>query len=137
MGETIIFEQVPQEECRQLLSGRHVGRIAVVEDGQPIVLPVNYLMDGDSIVIRTNYGTKFAAGPQRLVAFEIDNFAEESRAGWSVLVKGICYDITTTRDHRSETLRNLHVDSWLPVTPTQWLEIVPSEITGRRIREAP
>lgn len=138
MRETTVFEHVPPEECWQLLAQHHVGRLGLVQGEQPLVLPVNYRTDGnqESIVIQTNDGTKLLEGPQRLVAFEVDSLSEEHHYGWSVLVKGICYDITATRDRRSEYLRSMPVETWLPAPPTQWLEIVPQEITGRRLGPA-
>jgi nitroimidazol reductase NimA-like FMN-containing flavoprotein (pyridoxamine 5'-phosphate oxidase superfamily) len=41
-------------ECDRLLRSNRVGRIGFVADGWPTVLPVNYVMDGDSVVLRTD-----------------------------------------------------------------------------------
>ena len=52
------------DECLALLR-RHVpkiGRVAFVENGEPVVLPVNYAYDRGTILIRTDHG---ASSPPR------------------------------------------------------------------------
>ena len=41
------FEVLDRRECLRLLAGEDVGRVGVVEAGSPLVLPVNFGMDGD------------------------------------------------------------------------------------------
>ena len=43
------FEVLERRECLRLLAGEVVGRVGVVEAGSPLVLPVNYALDGDVI----------------------------------------------------------------------------------------
>ena len=77
------------DECLESLRNHHVGRVSVVVDGQPLIFPVNYAMEGRNVVFRTDAGTKlFGAGGKR-VAFEIDDADPLYHEGWSVLVVGI------------------------------------------------
>ena len=47
------FEVLERRECLRLLAGEVVGRVGVVEAGSPLVLPVNFGLDGDIILFLT------------------------------------------------------------------------------------
>ena len=54
--------------CLQRLADNHLGRVTINVDGIPRVFPVNYALQGDSIVFRSDEGTKrTAASRQALV----------------------------------------------------------------------
>jgi nitroimidazol reductase NimA-like FMN-containing flavoprotein (pyridoxamine 5'-phosphate oxidase superfamily) len=129
-----IYEELSGSECLELLAAHHFGRIAVVLLGQPIIFPVNYILDGDAVVFRTSAGTKLSGAAMGRVAFEIDGIDETSRTGWSVVVQGVGNEITSALDHRSQHLRQLEVQPWVPGTEPRWIEILPHQITGRRLR---
>jgi nitroimidazol reductase NimA-like FMN-containing flavoprotein (pyridoxamine 5'-phosphate oxidase superfamily) len=131
-----VYEELPASECLDLLRSHHLGRIGVVVDGRPIVFPVNYALDGEAVVFRTDTGTKLSGAAMGKVAFEIDGADEVTRTGWSVIVQGVGSEITTALDHRSEQLRRLEVDPWVPGDRGRWVEILPQQITGRRLRTA-
>lgn len=86
-----------------LLIHNEVERVAFVSDSAPLILPVNYILDGNTIVIRTDQGQKLAEIPMRHVAFEIDS-GNESDA-WSVLVRGFAREITGALARASRRLR--------------------------------
>lgn len=125
--------EISEEECLKLLTDHCVGRLGMVVDGEPVILPVNYAFDGEAVVFRTDPGLKLAATPQRKVAFEIDDVEERSGTGWSVLVRGYAREITRAIDHRSEALRRLPVTPFAPGEKSHWIEVVPKTITGRRL----
>jgi nitroimidazol reductase NimA-like FMN-containing flavoprotein (pyridoxamine 5'-phosphate oxidase superfamily) len=129
----VAMKNLTPEECHQLLADHHLGRLAVVVGGQPIIFPVNYVFDGERVVFRTDEGLKLRHAPLRRVAFEIDGFDETTGTGWSVLVQGSTYEITRAIDQYSEALRRLPVTPFAPGDKAHWIEIVPIEITGRRI----
>jgi uncharacterized protein len=54
------LEVIDPDECRRLLAGDEIGRLAVADGGAPTVVPVNYVVDGDAVVFRTAPGTKLA-----------------------------------------------------------------------------
>ena len=63
--------QLTRDEAVELLRFHaFVGRIGFVVEGRPLILPVNYLADDDSIVFCTAPGTKLSAigggAPRRL-----------------------------------------------------------------------
>jgi uncharacterized protein len=129
-----IYEEIPVHECLELLKNYHFGRIAVVVDGHPIIFPINYAVDGDAVVFRTNTGAKLSGAVMGQVAFEIDGTDEAARTGWSVIVQGVGSEITAALDRRSEQLRQLEAEPWVPGERTRWVEILPQSVTGRRLR---
>src|SRR4051794_38199931 len=84
------LEDLSYDDCWTLLLNAKVGRLAFVESGDPVILPVNFTMDGSMIVFRTGLRSRlFAAVANGPVRLEIDHWDDASRTGWSVLVKGV------------------------------------------------
>ena len=82
------LEVLDTAECLRLLEAGGVGRVALPGD-PPIVRPVNFVLDGRRIVIRTGPGSLWrAAGENRAVSFEIDGSRNVDHRGWSVLTSG-------------------------------------------------
>lgn len=123
------------EQCLQLLRIHpvHVGRLAVTDaDGQPLVMPVNYRLDADKVVVRAEPGSLLAeltAGHR--VAFEVDDVDPAWEEGWSVLVQGRAQQVTDPDELLR--LRRLPLRPWAPGDHSLYLRIVPRLITGRRI----
>jgi nitroimidazol reductase NimA-like FMN-containing flavoprotein (pyridoxamine 5'-phosphate oxidase superfamily) len=132
----VVFEEIPEEECLELLAAGRFGRIAVVVDTGPLVFPVNYAFDGGRVAIRTDPGTKLAAAALARVAFEIDDVDEEQRTGWSVLVQGTGHDISDSVDDVSQAMRSIEIETWAPGQRGSWIRIEPTAVTGRRVRRA-
>src|SRR5437763_12287952 len=83
------LEILPFDECLRLLASVPVGRVGFFADGEMVILPVNHAVDGQNLVFRTARGSKLSAAEgQDLVAFEADEYDEQTRSGWSVLVNG-------------------------------------------------
>src|SRR4051794_10581978 len=64
--------ELPTDECWDLLRTREVGRLGVNADGFPQVLPMNYAVDGDTVVVRSRPGAKLRSADGQPVSFEID-----------------------------------------------------------------
>jgi nitroimidazol reductase NimA-like FMN-containing flavoprotein (pyridoxamine 5'-phosphate oxidase superfamily) len=128
------YQELSVDECLQLLGAHNFGRIAVIVDGHPIVFPVNYALDGDTVVFRTDPGTKLSGAALGRVAFEIDGVDQPTRTGWSVIVQGVGNDVSSTLDARSERLRALEVEPWVPGEHAHWIGILAQSVTGRRLR---
>ena len=131
------LQTIGHDECLTLLAAGAVGRLGLLVDGRPEILPVNYALDGDVVVFRTGHGTVLNQAALTVVAFEVDQFDESGRSGWSVLVQGVAQDIGDAIDANSERLRALSLVSWAPGSRNRWFRIRPERITGRRIRVAP
>jgi len=76
------LEVLSEEECLALLAAADVGRVGVAVGDQPLVFPVNYVLDGRCIIVRTDVGTMLSGASLAMVAFEIDDFDAEGRRGW-------------------------------------------------------
>ena len=134
MDQGSVFEELGRDECLALVSTQRLGRLGVVVDGTPLVLPMGFVLDGETIVLQTNQGAKTLHAPLTSVSFEVDHVDWERGVGWSVLIQGIGEDISTAIDERSEMLRSLVAHSWAPPPADRWLTIFPRTITGRRVR---
>ena len=130
------LEVLAEDECLALLASAEVGRVGVVVDGQPLIFPVNHVLDGRNIVVRTDSGTMLHAASLARVAFEADGFDAGARSGWSVLVQGIGYDVTDAVDTTSEHLQTVPVSPWAPGTRPRLLRIDVGTISGRRFAGA-
>lgn len=119
-------------ECYSLLQQRQIGRLAVVEGLHPLVFPVNYAVAGETIVFRTDAGTKLTRALRAPVAFEVDDVDEATHTGWSVLVKGRAEMISDYESPQVAALRELPLHPWAG-EKTNWVRIVPESISGRRI----
>ena len=134
MSHAVMLEVLDEVECRRLLAATDVGRVAFVgPDGFPVVLPVNYVVDGDLVALRTSSGEKADYLPLHRVAFEVDSFERRNESGWSVLVQGYGQDVTDAVGERFEDLRRRGVATWAPGQKARWLTIDIHRISGRRI----
>jgi nitroimidazol reductase NimA-like FMN-containing flavoprotein (pyridoxamine 5'-phosphate oxidase superfamily) len=120
------------DECWSLLRSTSVGRLAFVMAGWPVVLPVNYAVDGQGILVRTGAGSKLnAARGQARVALEIDATDRLYRSGWSVLLFGTASEVTALDE--LERLAAVPLEPWARGERTSWIRIHPIQITGRRV----
>lgn len=126
------LEELRRDECLALLSRNHLGRLAVVVGGRPLVFPVNYCLDGDRVVFRTDTGTKLHGALGGPVAFEIDGVDTLYHGGWSVLVVGDAEEIVEPAER--ERLSQLPLGLWAGGEKPHWIRIRPAAVTGRRLR---
>jgi uncharacterized protein len=131
------LEPIPPAVCWNLLATATVGRIGLIVDGKPEVLPVNYAIDGESILFRTGEGTVLTQASLSVVAFEADHFDPSDNSGWSVMVQGVARDIGDAVDPTSERLRQLTLVTWAPGGRLRWFHIKPGKVTGRRLAVYP
>jgi nitroimidazol reductase NimA-like FMN-containing flavoprotein (pyridoxamine 5'-phosphate oxidase superfamily) len=131
------LEHLNRTECLNMLALAQVGRVGFVVDGQPEILPVNYALDGDTVLFRTDEGSVLNRVSMANVAFEVDSIDESTQAGWSVLVRGRGECIADVVDPTSERIRRLTLITWAPGERDRWFTIRPTSITGRRLRVLP
>lgn len=121
-------EILTEDDCWELLRTECIGRVAVAIEGQVDVFPVNYGLDGDGILFRTNAGRKMTGTSTREIAFEVDDIDPIAKSGWSVVIHGEARDIT-----RYDGLeRQGAARSWTG-SKDFLIRIAPSSITGRRV----
>ena len=126
-----VVEELDRDECLRLLTTQSVGRLAACQPGwAPHVVPVNYVLLRDSIVFRTDEGTKLRLLVSEPVTFEVDFVDSFHRVGWSVVVQGLAYEASEWEVE----VEQLHVEPFAPGGKPHWARLVPHSITGRRIR---
>jgi uncharacterized protein len=131
-GGEVRWQELTRSECFELLAREHLGRVAVVDDCGPVVVPVNFVLDRYMVVFRTDEGTKLdAASRGSRVAFEVDGTDSVAHTGWSVLVRGEAVEITDPAE--LARLRKLPVTPWAPGPKARYVRILPAALTGRRI----
>lgn len=57
------IEPLSTDKCLRLLASQRIGRLAVADDNCVRIFPVNYLVDGDAVVIRSETNALVAALP--------------------------------------------------------------------------
>lgn len=118
-------------ECLQLLATRRVGRVAyVARPGLPDIAPVNYVLDGQDVLVRSGPGPKLQAAERGdVVAFEVDDIDEEQHTGWSVVVVGRARRLKAFEQVSAE----LEPRPWAAGPRLHLVRITPVRITGRRL----
>jgi uncharacterized protein len=128
---SVTLTELDSQECLALLRDNDTGRVAFVSGDHPVILPVNYALDGDLIVFRTGPGQKLTEIPMRNVAFEIDGKVADG--AWSVLAQGYAREVTNAIGEPYESLRAIPIPVTAPGDRDHWIAIHVDQITGRRI----
>jgi uncharacterized protein len=127
------LSEMDGSECLELLAGHEVGRVAYCDDLGPVVLPVNYTLDHDTVLLQVSPHSVLG---RRLrgarASFEIDDFDDYNQSGWSVLVRGEASYVDAA-DLPDDAGRP---HSWVEGQRTLHVRIVPGLISGRRLLPA-
>ncbi len=129
------LEVLSEGDCFALLARAPIGRVVYSDRALPVIVPVNYTLDGDDVVIRTGRRSRLVthvAG--HVIAFEVDEIDTASRSGWSVVLTGFLQLI----DDPAEVARleKLGLRSWAPTAYDRYLRLRADLVTGRRIPSA-
>jgi nitroimidazol reductase NimA-like FMN-containing flavoprotein (pyridoxamine 5'-phosphate oxidase superfamily) len=120
-------------ECLELLASHRVGRVAYCDDLGPVVLPVNYVIDRDTVLIQLSPHSTVAQNLRSARAsFEIDEFDDYNQSGWSVLVRGDAAHVESA-DLPDDDGRPV---AWAEGQRTFHVRITPHDISGRRLLSA-
>jgi Pyridoxamine 5'-phosphate oxidase len=117
-----------ERECWRLLATVSVGRLALSVHALPVIVPVQYYLDGRRLAVCLGH----IELPERsldetIIAFGADSIDPVARSGWSVHVQG-----------RSVIPRGPRIDTdcgW--PAAAQVVEIETGRISGRRIHLCP
>ncbi|MFE9425765.1 pyridoxamine 5'-phosphate oxidase family protein [Kitasatospora sp. NPDC006697] len=128
-----VLARLTAEECWERLGTHGVGRIAVPVHPGPGVFPVNYSVDGHTVVYRTAEGGAAAAELGGEISFEVDHLDEHQSTGWSVLLVGVAEHVTDPGAVRRFE-EQPGVRPWAGGVRDLWIRIVPGQVSGRLIR---
>lgn len=114
-----------------------VGRLAVSLGGEPLIFPLNFAVDGDAVVFRTEVGTKLSAITRSLVTFEVDQL-DDSGQGWAVTFEGLAQEVLDS-DPASLLARidALALDTWPGGDRPHVVRITPYAVRGTAWTPAP
>ncbi len=130
--EIATLEEIDAGDCWDLLRARGVGRLGICYGVAPDIFPVNYVVDGQTIVFRTEPGTKLAGATlMPAVAFEVDDVDEANRVAWSVVAHGRAVELETLGELMEAEA--LPLEPWAPGAKRHWVRIEVTNLTGRRI----
>jgi uncharacterized protein len=123
------------DECERRLRTGVVGRVALMTPEGPHILPLNYSIIEDAVIVVTSaYSALGTYGPGALVAFEVDHFDVGTRTGWSVVVRGRAAMVESPTEVQS--LRRAGAASpWADGSRTLYLRIPQTEVSGRLLVE--
>ena len=131
------IEVIDRDECVRLLATQEVGRIGFSTGTGADILPVNYVLDGDSVVFATAAGSKLHAAERGMVAFEVDDTDRVTRSGWSVVIHGRAHELTAyDAPDLVARLRALPLNPWAQGDKPNLVRITPQTMTGRRVGQA-
>jgi uncharacterized protein len=104
------------KESRELLNEKHCGRLGCCVDGEPYVVPINYLFDGECIYIHSLPGRKINAlrnNPR--ACLQVDEIVDAYN--WRSVIAYGNYEEITDMGERERILANLfkHLPHLTPV----------------------
>ena len=121
---TVLADDESWARLRSHSVGRVVTRVGDILD----IFPINYVVDGQSLVLRTAEGTKLAemviSGE---VLFEVDHV--DDRTAWSVVVRGSARRLETEADIAAA--ERLTLQPLVPTLKRNFVRITATSISGR------
>ncbi|QHY98679.1 Pyridoxamine 5'-phosphate oxidase [Streptomyces sp. S4.7] len=126
------LRRLTEHECWDRLDTHGVGRLGLRGDTAPVVVPVNYLVDGLSVVYRSEPGSVPAVDAGTSLSFEADHLDEARMSGWSVLLTGTAEHITDPGATGALADR-AGSRPWAGGSRPLWIRLLPEQISGRVI----
>jgi nitroimidazol reductase NimA-like FMN-containing flavoprotein (pyridoxamine 5'-phosphate oxidase superfamily) len=120
-------------ECEELLRAGLVGRVALSTPKGPHIIPVNYAVVDDAVVLRTTpYSLLGSQAEGSVLALEVDHFDYEYQRGWSVVARGRSEMVVDAAEleHIGATW---NPNAWASGSRNLYLRVRWSDLTGRRL----
>ena len=125
------YQLLDRAECINLLGFSHVGRVALSIGALPAIFPVNYVLDGDSIVFCTCTGADLSTGANHAVlAFEAGHIDPTGHGGWSVLAVGVAHEVEDA-EARLKLAFTEHAP-WIPADSARLFRLPLELLSGTR-----
>lgn len=123
--------ELTEQDCWDFLATQQVGRVAWC-DRSPHLVPVNYVVAGASVRIRTTaYSELGRQARDKDVAFEVDDLDAFTRSGVSVVLAGRARPWSPEAARAGADAPEL--ESWAAGQRSLVLSIEPGTVSGRRV----
>ena len=129
------MEELSRAESLRLLGTVAFGRVGFTVRGLQAIRPVNHLVEGEKVIIRTREWSDLAAvssGEGASVAYEADDIDTDRHLGWSVVVRGQLQAVSEPEEAARYQQR---VSTWAPGSRDHILFIEPVFVSGIRLVE--
>ena len=126
------MKPLPEEEGRALLSTRGIGRLGCVDNGEPYVVPINYVFDDGSVYSHSLPGRKIEAlRAHRRACIQVDQIENEFE--WRSVIAFGNFEEIRMPSERSAVLGKLLARFPLltPVESVMAPEVEPNRIVFR------
>jgi uncharacterized protein len=128
MMEYLAENAIPTATCWELLRDAWLGRVALSVDALPMILPVEYYLDGEELAVCLGqYRLNDRAVNNAVVGFAADAVDTVTRAGWTVQIQGVA------RVHRPVGVALACGQA----AAGQIVRIAPHAISGQRLQLCP
>jgi len=117
-------------ESIALLGGVSFGRIVFAQRALLAVRPVNHLIDGGAVVIRTHLGAAALSAVGMVVAYEADAIDPDDHTGWCVVVTGMA---RLVREPEVVARYERLLRPWVSGQMDHVIRIRPEIVTGYRL----
>jgi uncharacterized protein len=128
------LEVMTEHEVLAAVARESLGRIGFVVDGWPVVLPVNFVLDGHDVVFRSDPGAKLDASRGGRACFQVDRAECLYERGWSALALGTADRIDDPAE--IDRLQRLGLRPWAGGAKANWVRITVHQWSGRRLPRA-
>ena len=120
--------------CARLLAAVDVGRLAVVVEGRPRIVVLNYRLDGLHLLFRTRDDaliTRLTDGGATVHAeFEVDSAFAAAESGWSVIATGT---LVREQDPQRQAAARAGISAWAQGERDTVLRLDVAGLAGRRV----
>ncbi|MDX3747506.1 MULTISPECIES: pyridoxamine 5'-phosphate oxidase family protein [unclassified Streptomyces] len=127
--------ELDEAEALRLLGSVGLGRAVFTRHALPAVRPVNHIVAGGDVIVRTHQGSALAAyvrgtSADTVLAYEADVIDSVSHLGWSVVVTG--YARLVTDPAELDGFRG-RLRQWADQVMDLAVRIHPEMVTGLRL----
>jgi nitroimidazol reductase NimA-like FMN-containing flavoprotein (pyridoxamine 5'-phosphate oxidase superfamily) len=128
------LEPLDDEACLRLLAATVFGRLAVVDEGRPVIIVLNHLIDGRDVIFRTTQDALLSRliEDDRAVhaAFEVDSAFPVGRSGSSVIATGL---LVREKDAKRLAAARARITAWADGERDTVLRLKVDQLTGRHV----
>ena len=128
--------QLARAESLELLAGVSLGRVVFSHRALPAVRPVNHIVVGGDLIIRSHAGAGILgpAASSGVVAYEADELDPKDHTGWSVIVTGTA---SLVRDAEEVATYTAALTPWIGAEMDHVIRISSDIVTGYRLTREP